>query len=122
MRKVITTKEGRDIARVSRWIKVRHAYNVTGRHPLAYYATDENGNLGSSMGFDPSKGTYLDYFVWNGRKWALNQFYRLDWPYMWEEDGKLFFLSGYDSENYFNPIMIELDECCEYVRVYEEVR
>ena len=40
---------------------------------------------------------------------------------MWEdENGKLQYLSGYDSENYYNPIMIEFSEACEYVRVYKE--
>lgn len=41
---------------------------------------------------------------------------------MWkDEDGKIHYLSGYDSEDYYNPIMIESSEYCEYVRVYQEV-
>ena len=118
--KTIVTKDGRKIRRVSRWISIRHAYNVTKRHSLWYYATDGNGYRNGSEKFDPSSETYLDYFVWNGRKWAIDQFYRLDYPIMWEEDSKLNFIGGYDSENYYNPILIEIDEYGEYVRVYEE--
>ena len=36
------------------------------------------------------------------------------------EDGKTSFIAGYDSQNCFNPILIEVDDCGEYVRVYEE--
>ena len=121
MRKEIVTKDGKTIIRRSRWIRVRQAYNVTPRHSLAYYAMDENGYREGQSRYDPSNGTYLDYFVWNGRKWALEQFLRLDYPVFWEdEEGKLQYLSGYDGENYRDPILIELDECGEYVRVYEE--
>lgn len=43
-------------------------------------------------------------------------------PYIYEDDdGKIGVVGAYDSENYYNPILIEVDEYGECVRVYEEV-
>ena len=115
MKPFITTN-GQKIQRVSRWIRIRQAYNITEKHTLHYYAEniDDNENV-------------LDYFIFHGKKYAINQFYRFGtmfnpgaMPMFYEKD-KLHFISGYDSENYYNPIMIELSECCEYVRIYEDM-
>jgi hypothetical protein len=106
--KTFKTTMGETITRTSRWINIKTAYDVTPRHALHYYA-DETGTV--------------DYFTYQGKKYALNQFIRFGgvWggiPIMWEENDKIHHLSGYDSENYYNPIMIEMSECCEAVRVY----
>lgn len=125
--KEIVTKEGRTLMRLSHWIKVRQAYNITPKHSLYYYCTDERGYQPGQSQFNPENGTFLDYFRFQGRKWAIDQFIQFGgmmggYPPMWEdENGKLQYLSGYDSENYYNPIMIEFSEACEYVRVYQEV-
>ena len=120
--KIICT-DGKIIYRKSRWIKRQTNYNPNKRNSLFYYATDENGYREGQTGYNPKNGLYLDYFRWNGRNWAIEQFLRLDYPIMWEDkEGKLNFLSGYDSENYYNPILIEIDETGEYIRVYEEGR
>lgn len=125
--KEIVTKEGRTLLRLSRWIKVQQGYNITPRHSLYDYCTDENGFYPGQSMFNPENGTFLDFFRFNGRKYAINQFIIFGgimggYPPMWEdEDGKIHYLSGYDSEDYYNPIMIESSECCEYVRVYQEV-
>lgn len=115
MGKIITTTEGKQIERISRYIKIKQQYNVTERHSLYYYAEkiDENENV-------------LDYFVFNGRKYALSQFMRFGYPItavyiQWYEKDKLHFMSGFDSENYFYPLLLELDEYGEYVRLYEEI-
>ena len=114
--KRFATTNGKEIVRLSRWIRIEYAYNVTERHSLHYYAEDTGDG-----------GNALTFFRWNGRKWALCQFYRFgtmftpDAPPMWYEKGKLQYIAGYDAENYYNPVMIELSEDCEYVRVYQEV-
>lgn len=114
MGKIITTTDGKQIKRVSRWIKIHFSEIVTEKHSLYYYADKyENNN-------------YVDYFIFNGKKWALSQFMRFGYPMtanyiQWYEKDKLHYMSGFDSENYYNPLLIEMDECCEYVRVYEEV-
>ena len=123
--KKFLTKDGRTICRVSRWIKVRNAYDVTKRHSLIDYVTDGAGHLYGSPDFDPSDGTFVDYFVWHGRKWALERFLRFGSMWcpqviLWEEGDKVHSMAGFDRDNYFNPIMIEMDDCGEYVRVYEE--
>lgn len=118
----IVTTDGRTIRRVSRWIKIQQNYRPNKRNRLFYYATDSNGYREGQSRYNPAEGLYLDYFRWNGRTWALEQFLRMDYPMMYEnEDGKLSYLSGYDSEDYYHPILIELDDCGEYVRVYVEV-
>ena len=107
-----------------RWVKVKTNYNVSPRNPLWDYARDENGNTPYQSNFDKNTAT-LDYFEWNGRKWAVEQFLALGNPF-WcavafsyeDEDGKTNWLSGVDADNYYNPIYIELSECGEQVRVY----
>lgn len=118
--KLIKTNDGKMIQRVSCWIKIRQAYDITSRHSLHYYRMDENGYRDGQSAFNPSNGTYLDYFRFNGRKYAIEQFLRLDHPIMFEENDKLQYLSGYDSENYYNPLLIEIDDSGEYVRCYYE--
>ena len=127
MSKIIKTNDGNSLVRLSRWISIRHNYNPSKRNRLWDYVRDGSGRGPFSSSFNPDDGLCLDYFVWNGRKWALEQFLLLGGmmggaPIFFEdENGKTSYISGYDGENYYNPIMIELDECCESVRVYEEV-
>lgn len=124
--KKIVTKEGKTLKRVSRWIRIQQNYNPSRRNPLWHYVTDGNGYHEYQCGYDPSTGLFLDFFRWNGRNWALEQFIRLGGmmggaPYTYEDDdGKLGVIGAYDSENYYDPILIEIDDCGEYVRVYEE--
>jgi hypothetical protein len=114
MSKTITTNNGDYITRVSRWIRIQTAYNITERHALHYYA--ENTDVGNAV----------DYFTYGGTRYALARFLRFGSPwlpveYSWtDDDGKMQFLSGYDSENYYNPIMIEIHPDGEHVRVYRE--
>lgn len=125
MKKIIAN-DGHVLNRRSRWIPIRHNYRPNKRNRLWYYVTDSKGRREGQRDFDPSSGLTLDYFVWNGRTWAIEQFYSVYgtmgiMPIFFEdENGKTSFISGYDSENYYNPILIELDDCGEYVRVYEE--
>ena len=119
--KEFKTQDNKTIYRVSRWIKIEHNYNVSTRNSLYYYATDENGYREGQSSFNPENGLFLDFFTWHGRAYAIEQFYRLDFPmFFTDTDRKLHYLSGYDSEDYYNPILIELDEYCENVRVYLE--
>ena len=125
--KKIQTSDGRTIVRLSRWIKVHTNYAPSKRNALWDYVRDGYGYGPYSDKFDPGQGLFLDYFRWNGRNWAIEQFYSTSGtigflaPMMFEnEDGKTSFIAGYDSQNCFNPILIEVDDCGEYVRVYEE--
>lgn len=116
MGKLILTESGKTLERVSRWIHRNQAYNVTPRHSLHYYAEDTGDG-----------GNVVDFFRWNGRKWAVNQFFAFGTMFtpqageMWEESDGLHCIAGYDSENWYNPIMIELSPDAECVRVYVEV-
>ena len=112
--------------RSSRWIKIRHTYYPNKRNTLWYYVTDGYGNRPDHKDFTRSHGLFLDYFVWHGKKYAIDQFIRFGTFYTPEimsyfENKKEIYLSGYDSENYYNPIMIEVDEGGERVRVYESM-
>ena len=130
MNKQIICTDGKIIYRKSRWIKRRTNYNPNKRNSLAYYITDGYGYREGTENYNPVEhgGKFLDYFRWNGRNYAIEQFMSMSSPfcsmvYQWEDrEGKLNFLSGYDSENYFNPILIEISDCGEYIRVYEEGR
>lgn len=124
---VFTDNNGNKLERISRWITIKHAYNVSKKNALAYYAKDENGYKEGQTNFNPENGLYLDYFHFNGKNYAIEQF--ISNSPMWsngtqfftDTDGKLTYIAGYDSENYYNPILIELDEYGEHVRIYKEV-
>lgn len=120
--KEITTNDNKKIYRCSRWIKIKHNYNPNKRNSLYYYTVDGYGYREGTENYNPIEhdGKYIDYFCWNGRKWAVEQFLKLDYPIFYEENDKLCYLSGYDSEEYYNPILIECDEYYEHVRVYTE--
>ena len=120
-------KTEKTLRRLSRWIAIQQACDITPKHSLYDFCTDGNGYNPYSEKFNPENGTYLDYFRFNGKKYALADFCRLGsfmlpFSYTWEEKDGLHFISGSEmSGNIFKPLLIEVDAYCEKVRVYEEV-
>ena len=109
--------------RVSRWISIKTWVNPTSRCQLWDYVIDGNGERSTSNRFDGENGAYLDYFTFNGRKYALEQFVRLGSIVTPEcvayiENGEQHYLHGVDIDDIYNPIYIELDDYGEKVRVY----
>lgn len=128
MKKITMTNnrgEKVDFWRVSRWISVKTNYNPNKRNALWDYVTDASGNTPDSDGFDPSEGLFLDYFRFDGRTYATNQFYLLGsmWiyeTYTYTEDGEEKHLSAVDMcGDIYAPYYVEFDEYGERVRVYE---
>lgn len=120
----------REFTRVSRWIQVKHNCNPCKRNSLWDFVSDGNGYKPYQDSFNPENGLYLDYFVWDGKTYAIEQFYSLGNPF-WvpytfsytDENGKTAFLSGVDMYgDLYHPIYVEFDEYCENVRVYIEGR
>jgi len=113
-----------NLYRASRWIAVKHNYNPTKRNSLWDYVTDGSGYRSSESKFNPEDGLYLDYFEWNGRKFALDQFLGFGNPFYlpeeeyYLENGEWHRLAGVDMDNYWRPIRVEFDEWGEHVRVY----
>ncbi len=99
----------------SRWIKIRRKY-VTRKHSLAEYA-DFAGTEDDGRGL-------LNYFYFRGKAYAIGQFMSLSYPVFFEdENGNLSFLCGHDCTDYSqNCLMIEMDDCCEAVRLFIEKR
>jgi len=130
MNKIYTDADGNKIERISRWIKIRNLAGITPRHSLYDYATDGCGYHPYQDKFDPSTGIYLDCFTTKGTTYALEQFLSTtsSWAGAWhpfysENDvDDYVIISGYDMNNCFNPLLIELDECCEHIRIYREVK
>ena len=76
--KTFYTKDGKNIVnRLSRWITIKQAYNVNRRNSLFDFSTDENGYKPGQDEYNPANGTFLDYFSFNGRKYAIEQFIAL---------------------------------------------
>ena len=129
MAKIYTTKDGKHDFIRSRWLKVQNAYNVTPRHSLWDFVSDENGYKPHDKMFNPENGNFLDWFMYRGRKYAIEQFVGLGsvWcggvPYeIQETDGKSTFIHAVDfSGDIFRPLYIEISEYGDYVRVYEAV-
>ena len=112
--------------RVSRWITIRHNYTPNKRNALWDYVQDENGYKPYQDNFSPENGLYLDYFRFNGRNYAIEQFGCLGNPFWFpdtyrytDKPGKAYYLSGIDMDNYYNPLYIEFDEYMEKVRVHK---
>ena len=125
--KTFLDKSGKyKIVRCSRWITIKQAYNVNRRNSLFDFSTDENGYKPGQDQYNPANGTFLDYFRFNGRKYAIEQFIALGsvWcggaPYEFTDtDGKSTFVHAVDFYgDLYNPLYIELDEYGERVRVY----
>ena len=129
--KQFTTTDGKHtLTRLSRWITINTNYNVSERNSLYDYSTDENGYHPQQDGYDPTSGTYLDYFRYGGRTYAIEQFVRLGsmWiggqPYRFiDTDGTPRAVAAFDIDgNLYDPLYIELDEYGERVRVYSVKR
>ena len=128
--KEIVTKDGRKLRRISRWIKIQQNYNPSKRNALWDYVTDGYGYHPYQDKFDPKDGLFLDFFKFRGHTFALEQFYALGsaWvgmaPHMYDDvDGKLGVIGAlYMDGPIFGPAMYgEFDECCEHVRLYEDI-
>ena len=121
--KIIKNNNGRYMYRCSRWIRIQTNYNPGKNNSLWEYVRDGYGRgpWDSDFNTGAGSGLYLDFFRWDGKTWAIEQFLRMDYPATWEENGKLQYLSGYDCNDYYNPIMIEISDGGEYVRVYREL-
>ena len=126
--KQFKTVDGKNtVTRLSRWIQIKQNYNVNKRNSLYEFSTDENGYKPGDSEYNPANGTYLDYFRFNGRNYAIEQFIALGsvWcsgsPYEFTDtDGKSTFIHAVDYYgDLYNPLYIEVDECGERVRVYK---
>ena len=128
--KEITCIDGRKVKRVSRWIKLEQNYNPCKRNSLWDYVSDSAGYHPYSDKFDPTDGLYLDYFKFRGKTYALDQFFCIGSAFLggvplmyYDEYGKLCVIGPLymDGPIFGKALYGEWSECCEYVRLYEEV-
>ena len=130
MKRIFTTVDGKNHFTRSRWLTIKEAYNITKRHSLYDFATDENGYKPYQEQYNPGEyGNSLYYFIYQGRKYAVEQFVCIGSvvcpgvPYHFiDTDGKSTFITSVDFYgDLFHPLYAEFDEYCEKVRIYEEV-
>lgn len=111
-----TTTDGITIQGTGRWVSIHLIPEITPLHSLWEYG-DDNG--------DGTRSTYI--FTHYGHRFALDQFIRYGGPWgppvplMWEEADGLHHMAGVQADRWDHPLMIELDECGERVRVWQEV-
>lgn len=130
MKQFITTDGTHTVTRLSRWITVKTNYNTSKANSLYDYSTDEFGYRPHQDEYDPTGGTYLDYFRFGGRTYAINQFVALGSLWIGEEpyrfidtDGTPSAVVAFDIDGcLYDPLYIELDEYGERVRVYQVKR
>lgn len=126
MYQAITTDDKYVVTRCSRWIKIQRNDNVNKNNLLYDFSMDGYGYHPHEKEYNKESGTFLDYFRFNGRKYAIDQFVTLgsvacaDKPYQFiDTNGKTTFVSAVDFYgDLYDPLYIELDEYGEHVRVY----
>ena len=111
-----TTTDGITIQGTGRWIPIHCAPCITARHGLWEYG-DDNG--------DGTRSAW--YFNHYGRRFALGQFFRFDGPWgpspapTWADADGLHHMTGIEFDRWHAPLMIEMDDSGEAVRVWQEV-
>ena len=91
----------------SRWIKVQYDTIKRSNHSLYNYMEGDNS---------------ITFFVKNGIKYAISQFMRLSYPTTIEvNEDDIAIIGGYDTETSYKPYLLEISDCGEYVRLWEEV-
>ena len=101
-----------ELKRVSRWISI-DCIEVTPKHRLYCY--------GDKCGDEKGKRSVL-VFRHGGKLYALGQFLCVD-SLAWNEyecRKEPILISGYDAENWYNPLLLEIDDCNGKVRLYNE--
>lgn len=124
--KTLYSTDGRKLTRVSRWIELKQNYTPRKDNSLWDYVTDGYGYHPYEDKFNDTDGLYLDYFRYNGRTYALGQFYLLnsfflsEKPIEYIEHGEKHYITTVDMDgNIYNPLYAEWDDFCEHVRLYE---
>ena len=103
MNKKTFVADGRSYQKGSRWIKVQNGEVKNKNHSLYDYKEDDNS---------------ITYFTHSGIKYAISQFMMLKFPIIIEN---VAIIGGYDIECSYKPYLLEIEEGCEYVRLWEEV-
>ena len=97
---------------ISRWIRI-NGKEVTPKSALYDYGGDdcENGKR------------YVLFFRWRNREFAFDRFLARFGIVGFDYECKEYpaFITGYDGNNYFNPILCSIDEYGEKIRLYEEL-
>ena len=128
MNKTYVDTDGNRIERLSRWIKLK-SVPVTKRHRLYDYARDEYGYHPYQERFNSENGVFLDCFTFKGKQYSLEQFLSTSsvWTGTWnpyhsvhDEDDQVV-INGVQHDDYFHPLLIEIDEYGEHVRIYHEI-
>ena len=102
-KKTFVGDDGRSYQKGSRWIKIQDREVKNKKHSLYDYKEDDNS---------------ITYFTHSGKRYAISQFMRLSYPIMIEEEG---IIGGYDIECSYKPYLLEISDCGEYARLWEEV-
>ncbi len=90
---------------------IHYSYEILEKNIPIECVEDEHD---SERDFEPS------FWYWN-KRYYLNDFIRVH-NNPWVLDDYPSFIHGYESENYYSPLFIGLDDACETVTVYREVQ
>ena len=96
----------------SRWIRVDYKI-ITEKHSLFDYGTPDD--------IYPERKS-ICCFRHNGKLYALEQFLRLTYPVMLDDDNGTIIIGGYDGTNYYKPLLIEIHPDGECIRLWNEER
>lgn len=114
---------GTVLERLSDWLDIKTDCDIPTTHPLWDYATDDYGRHPYEKEFDGSGTTYLDYFNFEDKEFAINQFllrHSLVCGFDLECKRYPSYIMGYNAEELYNPLLIEFDEY-DKCRLYREL-
>lgn len=126
MKEIISIDKKYRIYPISKWITVKHTFHANKRNALYEYVTDEYGHRSGSKEYNPINGRFLDYFEFNRRKYAVEQFYLLNsmWlnsePIQYKSKNEIRTINTVDMDGFIlDPIYAEFDIDAEKVRLYK---
>lgn len=101
----------KELKAISRWITIQRK-EVTPKSALYDYGGGDCEN----------EKRYVLFFRWHNREFAFDRFLARFGIVGFDPECKEYpaFITGYDGDNYYNPILCSIDEYGEHIRLYEE--
>lgn len=111
MGKIITSTDGKQYQIISEWKPIRYM-NITHNHSLWDFGEET----------DNKKYRMIAYFDFYNRRYAISQFMRVEPPIaFYDRLGYMQVISGYDSLGGISPMLLQVNDGGNYMRLFKQV-